>query len=57
MTDRGYTGSVVAVRPQTGEILAMVSTPSFDPNPLSSRNIDAQQQDWAKLSHREPDRC
>lgn len=27
-------GAVVAIEPQTGEILAMVSTPSFDPNNL-----------------------
>ena len=35
---QGYEGSVVALDPQTGEILAMVSTPSFDPNLLSSNN-------------------
>ncbi len=28
----GYTGSVVVMKPHTGEILAMVSLPSFDPN-------------------------
>ncbi len=54
MTDRRYTGAVVAVRPQTGEILAMVSTPSFDPNPLSSHNIDVQQKEWAKLTTANP---
>jgi peptidoglycan glycosyltransferase len=54
MTDRRFTGSVVAVRPQTGEILAMVSTPSFDPNPLSSHNVDVQQREWAKLTTAKP---
>lgn len=29
---QGYTGSVVVMKPHTGEILAMVSLPSFDPN-------------------------
>lgn len=29
-------GSVVALDPRSGEILALVSTPSFDPGPLSS---------------------
>lgn len=38
LQDRGYTGSVVALRPQTGEILAMTSTPSFDPNLLVTHN-------------------
>ncbi len=54
MSDRDFTGAVVAVRPQTGEILAMVSTPSFDPNLLSSSNVNAQQQDWAKISTAKP---
>ncbi|MEZ5343831.1 MAG: penicillin-binding transpeptidase domain-containing protein [Acidimicrobiales bacterium] len=31
-------GSVVALDPRTGEILAMWSAPSFDPNPLASQD-------------------
>ena len=42
LTNRGFAGSVVALRPETGEILAMVSTPSFDPNPLSSHGAEEQ---------------
>lgn len=30
----GRRGSVVAIQPATGEVLAMVSQPSFDPNPF-----------------------
>ena len=30
----GRRGSVVAIQPSTGEVLAMVSQPSFDPNPF-----------------------
>lgn len=33
-----HTGSVVAIDPTTGAILAMVSKPSFDPNRLASHN-------------------
>ena len=33
-------GAVVALDPTTGAILAMVSTPSFDPNPLASHDDD-----------------
>ncbi|MPY78973.1 MAG: penicillin-binding protein 2 [Actinophytocola sp.] len=47
MVSRGFTGSVVALRPDTGEILGMVSTPSYDPNKLASHDGDKQEQAWA----------
>jgi peptidoglycan glycosyltransferase len=34
----GRKGAVVALNPSTGAILAMVSQPSFDPNPLASHD-------------------
>lgn len=33
----GKTGSIVAIEPSTGQILAMVSSPSYDPNVLVGR--------------------
>ena len=30
-----YQGAVVAMRPGTGDVLALVSNPGYDPNPLS----------------------
>lgn len=51
---KGYTGSVVAIRPQTGEILAMASTPSFDPSPLASHNSDEQNSAWKADKNAEP---
>ena len=54
LTDKGFTGSVVALRPQTGEILAMVSTPSYDPNPLASHNTDEQKNAWSELNDASP---
>ncbi|KYG78162.1 penicillin-binding protein 2 [Roseivirga spongicola] len=35
----GSRGSVVAIDPKTGEILVMVSAPSYDPNLLSGKNF------------------
>ncbi|MBW4719499.1 peptidoglycan D,D-transpeptidase FtsI family protein [Saccharothrix obliqua] len=46
---QGVTGSVVALRPQTGEILAMASTPSYDPNVLASHDVDEQREAWKGL--------
>lgn len=40
-------GAVVALDPKTGAILAAVSTPSYDPNALSSHDPDAIQQAYA----------
>jgi len=35
------TGAAIAIEPSTGRILALVSTPSFDPNDLASHNSDS----------------
>ena len=39
-------GSVVALDPSTGAILAMVSSPTYNPNKLSSHKLNAIQQAW-----------
>ena len=46
LTRRGYNGAVVAIKPSTGEILAMVSTPSYDPNRLSAHDGAEQEAAW-----------
>ncbi|MCH5644445.1 MULTISPECIES: penicillin-binding transpeptidase domain-containing protein [unclassified Gordonia (in: high G+C Gram-positive bacteria)] len=43
-------GSLVALQPNTGKILAMVSTPSFDPNLLASHDADEQFRNWDRLT-------
>ena len=43
-------GAVVALDPRTGAILAMVSHPQYDPNPISSHNLSTAASAWEKLS-------
>jgi penicillin-binding protein A len=47
---KGFTGSVVAIKPDTGEILAMASTPSYDPNLLASHDVNEQAAAWKQLN-------
>ncbi len=50
LTAKGFTGSVVAIKPATGEILAMASTPSYDPNLLASHDSDEQAAAWKQFT-------
>ena len=42
----GRRGSVVALDPRTGAVLAMVSFPTFDPNTLAAHDLKAVQAAW-----------
>lgn len=42
-------GAIVALDPLNGQVLAMVSKPSFDPNPLSEHDPQVQEQAWEAL--------
>ncbi|MGH3734277.1 MAG: peptidoglycan D,D-transpeptidase FtsI family protein [Micromonosporaceae bacterium] len=46
LLDAKARGAVVAVDPSTGAILAAVSTPSFDPNPLASHDSATAEKAW-----------
>jgi peptidoglycan glycosyltransferase len=43
-------GAVVAIDPVTGDILALVSNPTFDPNELSSQDSEAVRGSWERLN-------
>lgn len=43
-------GTVVVLNPQTGEVLALWSNPSFDPNSLATHDFDAGTKAWELLN-------
>jgi len=47
---KGLQGAVVAMDPRSGAILAMASTPSFDPSPLASHDTKVVQAAWKRLN-------
>ena len=46
----GRPGAVVAMDPSTGNVLAMVTAPSYDPNQLSSHDPKQIRAAWARLN-------
>jgi peptidoglycan glycosyltransferase len=46
---KGVQGAAVAIEPSTGRILAMVSTPTFDPNQLADHDIAKSTDTYNKL--------
>lgn len=49
MTQQNEDGAAVAIEPSTGRILAMVSTPSYDPNQLASHDTGESSQAYSTL--------
>ncbi|MFB3739283.1 MAG: peptidoglycan D,D-transpeptidase FtsI family protein [Candidatus Velamenicoccus archaeovorus] len=48
-------GAVVAMDPRTGDVKAIVSIPTYDPNELSSQDPQQVRRAWDQLTH-DPDR-
>ncbi|MCI2237601.1 hypothetical protein MO973_16470 [Paenibacillus sp. TRM 82003] len=51
----GRKGAVVAVEPSTGDVLAMVSSPTYDPDVLATHDAAAAEQAWQALIADEDD--
>jgi peptidoglycan glycosyltransferase len=43
-------GAVVAMEPSTGDVLAMVANPTYDPNELASQDPDEVRKAWKELN-------
>jgi peptidoglycan glycosyltransferase len=51
----GREGAVAALDPRTGEVLALVSNPTYDPNPLASHEPREVRRAYRQLRPQEPD--
>ncbi|PWH07601.1 cell division protein FtsI [Brachybacterium endophyticum] len=52
---QGHRGAAVAMDPETGKVLALVSAPSYDPDDLASHSTKKVHQAWTDLNE-DPDR-
>jgi peptidoglycan glycosyltransferase len=53
----GTQGAVVALDPETGAILAMVSTPSYNPNLVASHDLEKARKSLKRIDDAEDDRA
>ena len=51
LAQKGYSGSVVAIKPSTGEILAMASTPSFNPSLITGPDAETDQANFENYAN------
>jgi peptidoglycan glycosyltransferase len=51
LAQKGYRGAVVAIAPATGAILALATTPSYDPSRVSTHDTAANTRSWNAYLH------
>ncbi|MGI5126636.1 peptidoglycan D,D-transpeptidase FtsI family protein [Pseudonocardia sp. CA-107938] len=54
LSAKDYKGSVVALDPRTGAVLAMVSTPAYDPTDLATHDPAKENSAWQSLTSAKP---
>ena len=55
LADRDFEGAVAAIDPRTGDVLALVSRPTYDPSPLASHDPERVRRAYQSLEPEEPD--
>jgi peptidoglycan glycosyltransferase len=50
LTNKNFVGAVVAIKPSTGAILALATSPSYDPTPLASHSESVQKAESKRIN-------
>lgn len=54
LMDKNYVGAVVAIKPTTGAILGLATSPSYDPTPLASHSEAVQRAESKRINSSSP---
>ncbi len=54
LKNKNYVGAVVAIKPSTGAILALATSPSYDPTPLASHSQAVQRAESKRINSSSP---
>jgi peptidoglycan glycosyltransferase len=54
LKNKNYVGAVVAIKPSTGAILALATSPAYDPTPLASHSLAVQRAESKRINSSSP---